>query len=278
MRVLKASLEGPVVPTQMPDVGRVLLENCLLPNWPHQDTSIELFAVMNWPNDERRRKLFTAAHSIAYASPEWHDALNLTGIDDQPIDFRALGQSTLDLLGPEYKGAQERWKNAGDLLLTLFRLDATQDTRIRGGTSIAKAKDLLEASDGGANRQRSESDLADFKDVAHLAAAACYLSSLAFEQVGDHPDITLATPIFADPVLLLCLAQRFQFFGLDFVPHGRKESILPANSLWRVPELFPAALFGPGTLTEDEIGILAARKAGRGLGKPTRSKASSLAS
>jgi hypothetical protein len=181
----------------MSEVGRVLLENCPLPNWPHQDISIELFAVMNWPNNEDRRKLFTTAHSLASASPEWHDDLKLTGIDDQRIDFRALGQSTLDLLGPEYKGAQERWKNVGDLFLTLVRLDATQDTRIRGGTSIAKAKDLLEASDGGANRQRSESDLADFKDVAHLAAAACYLSSLAFEQVGDHPDITFAMPILS---------------------------------------------------------------------------------
>jgi hypothetical protein len=202
----------------------------------------------------------------------------LTGIDDQRIDFRALGQGTLDLLGSEYKITQERWKKVGDLFLTLVRLDATEDTRIRRGTSIAKAKDLLEASNGGANHQRSELDLADFKDVAHLAAAACYLSSLAFQQVGDHPDINLATPIFADPILLLSLAQRFQCFGLDFVPHGRKESILPANSLWRVPDFFPAALFGPGTLTEDEIGVLASRKASRGLGKPIRPKASSLAS
>jgi len=106
------------------------------------------FAVMNWPNDEHRRELFTDAHSLANISPEWHDALNLAGIDDQRIDFRAVGQSTLDLLGPEYKRSQDGWRNAGDLFLTLVRLDATEDARIRGGTSIAKAKDLLEASSG----------------------------------------------------------------------------------------------------------------------------------
>ena len=199
---------------------------------------------MNWPNNEDRRDLFTAAHSLAYASPEWHDALKLTGIDDQRIDFRALGQSTLDLLGPKYKVAQERWKNAGDLFLTLVRLDATEDPRIRGGTSISKAKDLLEDNNGGANHQRSEIDFAEFKDVAHLVTAACYLSSLALKQVGDHPDINLATPIFADPILVLCLAQRFQCFGLDRVPHGRKEfnsasqfslassGALPGGSVW----------------------------------------------
>src|SRR5262245_34539978 len=97
MRVLKVSHPGPVTLTPAAEIGRVLLEKCHALSWPHPQITIELFSVMNWPNNEIRRDLYTAAFSLAYASPGLLSPLNLTGINEQRIDFRALGEGTLDL-------------------------------------------------------------------------------------------------------------------------------------------------------------------------------------
>ena len=60
---------------------------------------------------------------------------------------------------------------------TLARLNADERAHERGGASIAKAKDLIDAAKAGANRQRLETDWSRFRDVGSLGNGYRYTCS-----------------------------------------------------------------------------------------------------
>jgi hypothetical protein len=271
MRVFELPFKGKAVATAQDQVGAVLLHNMDQENWPQPQASVILYAVMVWPNDEKRRNLFLDAWTATYGGVR----RPIQGILDRNarlffagrlIDLRELGGTVIDHLDKESEAAQKAWKNTGDLLISLARLHANPHSAIRGGASISKARDLIDASRGGANRQRLEQDWVRYQSVAHLAAANTFLAALGLAQTNDDPRITSVSPVFSDPGSVLCLALRFQNFGLSFIPAGRKDPIMDGEFIWRVPERrqFAAAPFGPGPLTAEEIEVLASRTARRG--------------
>jgi hypothetical protein len=99
----------------------------------------------------------------------------------------------------------------------------------------------------GANRRRVEKDFSNYRDVAHLAAAASLLAAVGVNQTGQRDHINLITPVFADLGTVLCFARLFERFGLEFIPWGRKHPILPSDTIWRVssPDNFRPSLQAP---------------------------------
>ena len=152
----------------------------------------------------------------------------------KPINLGGLADVIIDELEAEMAAAQVAWKNVADLMQTLARLNADEQAHERGGASIAKAKDLIDAAKSGANRQRLETDWSRFRDVASSATATATLAAVAVST----KDKTLGDPlypIFFDPASVLCIASIFEQFGLSLIPHGRSEPILSPRILWQLP-------------------------------------------
>jgi hypothetical protein len=240
-----------------------------------------LHAIMTWPNDAERRELFLsacAAKASEIADLERHaregtaDNSNATRgiltLAGRPINLGGLADMVINELEAEMATARVAWKNVADLMQTLARLDADQQAHGRGGASIAKAKDLIDASKAGANRQRLEADWSAFRDVAPLATATATLAAVAAGQTKDKNLSDPLYPIFFDPESVLCMASIFQRFGLSLIPHGRREPILSPETLWQLPtdvEIVPPP-FAWGPLDDGSIEMLASRKARRGQG------------
>jgi hypothetical protein len=271
MRYLDLSdLKGSVVPTASSEVGKLLLRNRYRSQWPHPQASLRTLAAMVWPNDENRRNRFFDAFMARYGKIEETgcDGLHADGsllVAGRSIQIRDLGAEVLDYFDPAIKAAQQGLRNAGDVLLTLTRINATTDSAVRRGGSINKAKVLIEASSGGANRQRLEKDWSNYHDVAHLAAAASLLAAIGVQQTGN-TDIKFLTPVFADLGTVICFGRFFEKFGLEFVLWGRKVPILSSKNSWRIPspDRFPLPNFTPGRLNSEEIEVLRSFRAGRG--------------
>jgi hypothetical protein len=252
------------------EVGGLLRERLKSNTWPLPQASAILHAIMTWPTNEDRRDLFLSAcaakaSEAADIGPDSTEGTVLT-LAGKPINLGGLADVIIDELETEMATARVAWKNVADLMQTLARLNADERAHERGGASIAKAKDLIDASKAGANRQRLEADWSAFRDVAPLATATATLAAAAVFQTKDKSLGDPLYPIFFDPASVLCMASIFQQFGLSFIPRGRREPILPPDSLWRLPtdvEIVPPP-FSWGPLDDGSIDMLASRKARRG--------------
>jgi hypothetical protein len=267
-----------LIATPRNEVGGLLRERLKSNTWPLPQASAILHAVMTWPNNEERRDLFLSAcaakasevadigrHSregTVDCSTTTRSFFTLAG---KPINIGALADAVIDELEAEMAAARVAWKNVADLMQTLARLNADEQARERGGPSIAKAKDLIDAAKGGANRQRLETDWSRFRDVAPLATATATLAAVATFQTKDKSLGDPLYPIFFDPSSVLCMASIFQQLGLSLIPHGRSEPILSPDSLWHLPTdveiVSPPFSWGP--LDDGSIEMLASRKARR---------------
>ena len=264
--------------TPAEEVGDLLRGRLQSNTWPLPQASAILHAIMTWPNNEERRDLFLSACAVkaseaadigpdsregtADCSTATSGVLTLAG---KPINLGGLADVIIDELETEMATARVAWKNVADLMQTLARLNADERAHERGGASIAKAKDLIDASKAGANRQRLEADWSAFRDVAHLATATATVAAAAVFQTKDKSLGDPLYPIFFDPASVLCMASTFQQFGLSLIPHGRTEPILPPDSLWHLPtdvEIVPPP-FAWGPLDDGSIEMLASRKARR---------------
>src|SRR5262245_60019929 len=133
MRYLDLSeFRGVVVPTASSEIGKGLLRNRYSSHWPHPQASLRTFAVMVWPNDEDRRSRFLDAFTARYGKVEeaGSDRLHADGrllIANRSIQIRGLGAEVLDSFDPAIQAAQKAWRNTGDVLLTLLRINATAD-------------------------------------------------------------------------------------------------------------------------------------------------------
>jgi hypothetical protein len=242
------------------ELGSLLRTSLQSNTWPLPQASALLHAIMTWPNNEERRDLFLSAcaakasgaadigrHSREGTEDSTTATRRVLTLAGMPINLGGFADKVIDELEAEMATARTAWKNVADLMLTLARLH--EDERTRGGASIAKAKDLIDASKSGANRQRLEADWSKFRDVAPLATAAATLAATAVSQTRSKNLGDLLYPIFLDPASVLCIASIFQRFGLSLIPHGRREPILSPKSLWHLPtdiEIVPPP-FGLGS-------------------------------
>jgi len=274
------ALPTQLTPTPPAETGKVLRDRVKSGTWPLPEASAMLHAIMTWPNDEERRQLFLdagAAKALGFGDigrgagagtadrSRAGDILTLAG---RPINFGGLADAVINELENEIAAARFAWKNVADLMQTLARMHFDPRVQARGAASLSKAKDVVDASKRGANRQRLESDWSNFRDVAPLATATATLAAIAVNQTGDKSLGDPIYPIFFDPESVLCMASMFQQLGLTMIPHGRKEPILSPDTLWRLPsdvEIIPPP-FDWGPLDDSSIDVLSSRKARRGQG------------
>jgi hypothetical protein len=79
-------------------------------------------------------------------------------------------------------------------------------------------------------------DWSDFRDVSHLIAAAAMIAFTCREKAVDARASAVLTPVLFVPEVVLGIGLAFQEFGLAFKPHAQRVSILPSNTLWRIPK------------------------------------------
>jgi len=246
MRILDVVVPPGSRPTPRSKIGKTLIQRAR--DWPHPEISVPLIAVLNFPNDGERRNAFLAAFNLAYGltSPP----RTVWGLPD----WTSAGEEFIDLLDTASIKAQSRWIDAGDILVSLFALARSTDDRLRGGASVWKAQTLVEIERG--NRDQLARNWAAYSDVAHFAAASAYIARLGQTQVGEHPAITLETPILADPITVLQLAAGFQEFGLNTRAYSRADPFLRPESLWRVPKAIEALEITPPSLGEATVNAI----------------------
>jgi hypothetical protein len=230
MRILEIEVPEGAQCTPFANTAQILLERQLSP--PHLGLSLKILTVMTFPDDPERQNAFYAAFEMGYLSPAEEAGQSPNGPDRE-----SAGKFFLDLMNADIAASQSRWQNAGDQLLLLLRMIATDDISTEEA-SLSKARHLLETTEA-PNRQRLETDWSMSKSVAPLAAAACFLVQRAIDTAGPKTALNLIAAIFADPVTLLCIARRIQEKCLEFVPRGSREPVLSPETLWRVPSKFP---------------------------------------
>ena len=230
MRFLQVQLPDGAQCTPFAQTAQAFRERQLAP--PYPGLSLEILAVMAFPGDPERQNEFYVAYDMAYPTPAKGDRQKRVGPDRE-----SAGKIFLDLIGADLATSQSIWRNAGDQLLILSRMIATDE--ISETASLSKARHLLETTHA-PNRQKLETDWTISKDIAHLAAAACFLIQRAIATDRERPDFNIIAAIFANPITLLCLARCIQDTCLEFVPRGSREPVLSPETLWRVPPEFPA--------------------------------------
>jgi hypothetical protein len=145
-----------------------------------------------------------------------------------------------------------------------FVVDMAGDARLdrRGGASISKAVDLLEAEHALPSHAPLRSAWSEFRDVAHLIAAGAFLAKEG-QPTGAPYAGSIFTATWLAPDAVLALASGYQEFSLQFKAHGLKMPVLPIDSLWRIPN--KADLLAPfllrRRLSDAQITLLMERRA-----------------
>ncbi len=275
------NLPPPAAPPTSPDecVSLYLhrLEVGAMPFW---GASQLLVALMAWPNDEATRNTWMATNAALFVDRD--DGVSAASGKDRAPDNSAEGPPSPDQVAFEAFGGlrsvtdaallhlhgqlddiQMRWIRVADILHVV--VDMAYDTRvqIRGGTSVSKAVELLECHRALPAKSQLRADWSRFRDVAHLITAAAHIACEGAERTRDRTTLAILTPILLAPEAVLSIALGFQEFGLTTKPYRQTTSLLPTDTLWRVPRSAgPENLFLPfRRLTDAQIDFLAARRA-----------------
>ena len=152
--------------------------------------------------------------------------------------LEALAEAASSELSRRLTVQAEKWLAVADLFQVL--VDLAHDDRVKGKASISSAKALCEIARGTLRRSQQSRAWSEFRDVAHLISAAAYLAHRG--HVAD-PKTDAESPInvvLHAPYAVVALAAGYQQFGLDFKPYRQKDTVLPPDTVWRIPdELFP---------------------------------------
>jgi hypothetical protein len=178
--------------------------------------------------------LFIPARASA-PSPE-HDLLHLFG------GFSTVADTALSHLMEKLKAIQQRWPRLADVLQRV--VDIKHETRraIPGGASISKAYDLLRGYAALPRKSRLSKDWSDFRDVAHLIAAAAEIAFACRKATDQNKLSAVLTPVLLVPEVVVAFGIAYQEFGLSFKPHGQRNPILSPETLWHIPSAQDASI------------------------------------
>jgi hypothetical protein len=207
---------------------------------PFPEASLLLVAYMAWPNNEAERNgwMATLTASFAARQPESTRA----ELPTRQVTFEMFGglpavaDSSLSYMMEKLTAVQQRWSRVADVLQAVVDIKHEMRRPIRGGASISKAYDLLKGYPALPRKSQLSKDWSDFRDVAHLIAAAASIASHGRDRTGKEEASAVLTAVMLVPEVVLALALAYQRFGLTFRPHGRDVPILPPETLWRVPD------------------------------------------
>jgi hypothetical protein len=147
----------------------------------------------------------------------------------------ALAELALDNLQDQLVRAQSRWLHVADILQNVVDMAYDARLRVRGGASISKAQDLTQRHDSAPTKTVYATSWSAYRHVAHLVAAAAWLSREAHKQNGSQPGSIIAAALLA-PEAVIRLAASYQHLGLSLLTHGSRRPVLDPENLWRVPD------------------------------------------
>jgi hypothetical protein len=208
---------------------------------PFPETSQLLVAYMAWPNDEQERNRWMAT-AIAFFVAEqvpapWsgQDMFQLFGA------LRAVADSSFSPMMEKLVRIQDRWPRVADVMQMVVDIHHDNRGPIRGGASISKALDVLQNYNALPVKSRLSRDWSDFRDVAHLVAAAAVIAEAGRQRTEQVEAAALLTPVLYVPEIVLALGLAYQRFGLSLRPHFRSDPILSSKTLWSIPDEKDAA-------------------------------------
>jgi hypothetical protein len=206
---------------------------------PFPAASLLLVAYMAWPNNEAERNGWMATSTASFAARQVESTRAESPTKQVTFElfggFRVIADSSFSYMMEKLTAVQQRWSRVADVLQAVIDIKHEMRRPIRGGASISKAYDLLKGYPALPRKSQLSKDWSDFRDVAHLIAAAAAIASRGRDRAEGASAVLTAVMLVPEVVLALALA--YQRFGLTFRPHGRGVPILPPETLWRVPDV-----------------------------------------
>jgi hypothetical protein len=156
-----------------------------------------------------------------------------------------------------------KWLEVAEIFQLIIDMAYDDRAILRRGPSISKAIDLCELESGLRGHSQLRQSWSEYRDVAHLLAAAAVLDPYSLVPAKKAGDASILAPILLAPDVVLAVAYGLQEFGLNPKPIHKEPPILRPDNVWRIPpshareNLF--VIFRD--LTDDQLASLSSRRA-----------------
>lgn len=215
--------------------------------------SFLLTAYVAWPNNESKRNSWVAALSEQAAIAHQNKTTSSSSVLELFGGTAALMKPAVAALNADYIAREQKMAPVADIFLRLVDMHYEPRIKLRGGTSVSKAIELCELDSDGKSHAISYRCWRDFKDVAHLIAAAAV--------IAVEKDARIFSALWFAPDAVCAVATGYQQFALSVTTHGQRAHVLPEET-WRVPaNCQPTKPFlGYRRLSENQIDFLNGRR------------------
>lgn len=217
--------------------------------------SFLLTAYVAWPENESKRNSWVAALSEQAAIAHQNKTDSSSSVLEMFGGTAALLHPAFAALRADHQACEQKMPPVADIFLRLVDMHYEPKIKLRGGTSVAKAIGLCELDADGKSHAVLYRCWRDFKNVAHLIAAAAVIATKC--------QVRLFLPIWFAPDAVCAVAAGFQQFALGVTAHGRRDPLLSEETVWRVPShCHPAKPFLTyRRLSDNQIEFLNGRRA-----------------
>jgi hypothetical protein len=190
-----------------------------------------LLAYLAWPNDEQQRNSWMATNLARLQIDSKIDSSSPVSAFETFGGLKAISDPAFELLVTGLTVIEKKWAPVADIFMRIVDMSQDKRLRMRGGPSISKAIGLCEFDNEGRSHAQLYRLWKQFHDVAHLIAASAYLAACIPSGTGR----SIFSAIWYAPDAVVGIAAGFERFGLSLIPHGQRDSVLPAKTTWRLP-------------------------------------------
>jgi hypothetical protein len=176
---------------------------------PFPAASLLLVAYMAWPNNEAERNGWMATSTASFAARQVESTRAESPTKQVTFElfggFRVIADSSFSYMMEKLTAVQQRWSRVADVLQAVIDIKHEMRRPIRGGASISKAYDLLKGYPALPRKSQLSKDWSDFRDVAHLIAAAAAIASRGRDRAEGASAVLTAVMLVPEVVLALAL-------------------------------------------------------------------------
>jgi hypothetical protein len=228
-------------------------------SWPR--VSMLLMAYLAWPNDEKRRNSFIATCLTLFklaneAPPDSQELAPFGGV-------AAIAKAAFIPLLHEIMQLERKWLEVAEIFQLIVDMACDDRAILRRGPSISKAIDLCELENGLRGHSQLRQSWSEFRDVAHLLAAAAILDPYFLVPAKNAGEACILGPILVAPDIVLAVAYDLQAFGLTPKSIYKEQPILRSDDVWRIPSSHapenPFVIFRD--LADNQLAFLNSRRA-----------------
>ena len=230
-------------------------------SWPR--VSVLLMAHLAWPNNEERRNSFIATCLTLFklaneAPPNSQELAPFGGV-------AAIAKAAFIPLLGEIMRLQRKWLEVAEIFQLTIDMAFDDHAILRRGPSISKAIDLCELENGLRGHSQLRQSWSEFRDVAHLLAAAAVLDPYSLVPAKKAGEACILDPILVAPDIVLALAYDLQAFGLAPKSIHKEQPILRSDKVWQIPSSHapesPFVIFRD--LADNQLAFLSSRRAAK---------------